>query len=88
MEEEQLTKDKKDENLIDVDAFFQCSINNDLTTGSYRQTFVTELLSVLTEKLEAFWKLSQSYTNENEEILQEKIKNFDVIFKYLFVLCN
>lgn len=78
MDEKQNDEDKKYENNADGDSFFS-STSNDLAVGSYRQIFITELLFVLTEKLDAFWKLSQSYTHENEEILQEKLKDFDVI---------
>uniref|UniRef100_A0AC34RQM3 Exocyst complex component 2 n=1 Tax=Panagrolaimus sp. JU765 TaxID=591449 RepID=A0AC34RQM3_9BILA len=42
------------------------------STNLHRQQFVTELLSILTDKLQSFWKLAQSYLNASDEKYLEK----------------
>uniref|UniRef100_A0AC34GN75 Exocyst complex component 2 n=1 Tax=Panagrolaimus sp. ES5 TaxID=591445 RepID=A0AC34GN75_9BILA len=42
------------------------------SANAHRQQFVTELLSILTDKLQSFWKLAQSYSNASDERYLEK----------------
>uniref|UniRef100_A0A7E4UPL3 Exocyst complex component 2 n=1 Tax=Panagrellus redivivus TaxID=6233 RepID=A0A7E4UPL3_PANRE len=42
------------------------------SANAQRQQFVTELLGILTDKLQSFWKLSQSYSNASDEKYLEK----------------
>lgn len=46
--------------------------------SNYKQTLVADLLAVLTEKLQSFWKLAQSYSNTEDERYREKQDDIDV----------
>lgn len=63
--------------------YFIPSMSNQRPSGDvgdgYRQMFTTELLSILTEKLEAFWKLAQGYLSEStDDRFHEKREDVDV----------
>ncbi len=45
---------------------------------NYKQALVTDLLAVLTDKLQSFWKLAQSYSNSEDERYREKQDDIDV----------
>lgn len=60
-------------------------INPDLSDGHHpRDAFVTELLLLLTEKLQSFLKISQSYSNTNDERFYQKRSDIDVSFSIQF----
>lgn len=54
----------------------------DTNGGNPRNAFVSELLLILNEKLQSFLKLSQSYSNTNDERFYQKKIDIDVIFKF------
>lgn len=43
-----------------------------------RQAFITELLSLLTDKLQSFWKLAQSYSGAIEDNYAQKTEDINV----------
>uniref|UniRef100_A0A915E8Q1 Exocyst complex component 2 n=1 Tax=Ditylenchus dipsaci TaxID=166011 RepID=A0A915E8Q1_9BILA len=60
----------------------------DHNTGGYRHTFITELFALLTEKLQSFWKLSQSYSNSDDEKFQEKQDDIDQMLTNTINVCS
>lgn len=52
----------------------------DTNGGRPRNMFVSDLLMILNEKLQSFVKLSQSYSNTNDERFYQKKVDIDVCF--------
>jgi len=54
-------------------------------SSNYKQALVADLLAVLTEKLQSFWRLAQSYSNTEDERYREKQDDIDV--RIVFAMC-